>query len=305
MLAPLALALLAAIFFAFQWLDRVSAAAAERELLFADIEREAQKQPVDGDELSRLAVRLQKLPNADQAADVALAMARLEHARGRVDRAAELLAPLANRPGASPAEQRLAAAVWLRQHELGAPDRARAIALLQQALAFAERAYADGQRSEDLLHAWLAALRLGDTDRAGQLATQLLEGHHNTPGANLVQLVRTATLTTPRQDIDRVREQFPIPPAEVDVLLVTVLLQAGELDAAVKVLEPLLLRAPGVVEVRRTAALAFHVCVLGNPEGSARQPWVQRRDAQLDWLALHAAPEDSGRAGWAAMRNQR
>jgi len=304
-LAPLGLAALAAVFFAFQWLERSSAASAERALLFADIEREAQKHPIDGDELSRLAVRLQKLPDASEAADVALATARVELARGRVDRAAELLAPLANRPGATPAEQRLAAAVWLRQHELGAADRSRAVALLQQAVAFAERAYADGQSSEDLLHAWLAALRLGETERAGQFAGQLIEAHHSTRGARLAQLVRDATLTTPRQDIERVRELFPVPPAEVDVLLVTVLLQAGELDAAVKLLEPLLLRAPGVVEVRRTAALTFHVCVLGNAAGPARQPWVQRRDAQLDWLAGHAAPEDSGRAGWAAMREER
>lgn len=305
LLASLALAVLAVIFFVFQWLDRSSAATAERTLLFADIEREARKHPVDGDELSRLAVRVQKLPDANAAADAILAMARIESARGRVDRAAELLAPLANRPGATPGEQRLAAAVWLRQHELGAPDRSRAVALLQQALAFAERAYSDGQDSEDLLRAWLAALRLGDTERADQLAGQLIEGHGSTRGARLAQLVRNATLTMPRQDLEQLREQFELPPAELDVLLVTLLLQAGDVAAAIKLLEPLLLRAPGVIEVRRTAALAFHVCVLGAPEGSARQPWVQRRDAQLDWLALHASPEDTGRAGWAAMRNQK
>lgn len=306
MLLPLVLAGAAAAFFVFRAYQTGAEAAAARQLLLEDVERATRARPLDSDELSRLVARMQKFDDFATARDLVAATVRVELARGRVDRAAELFAPIANQPGASPAEQRLAAVVWLRRHEAGLPDRAAAVAVLQQTIDFAEAAYADGQDAGDLTIAWLAASRLPDAARAERFAEQLRTGHASSPGCKLANAVRDFRLDTPRGDLEVLRREFESPPPEIDAMLALVTLQGGDLAGAVAVVDPCLVRGAGVLAVRWAAALVFHTCAVGSPEGSdQRTSWRVRRDAQLDWLVQHAAVDDERRPQWASMRDAR
>jgi hypothetical protein len=305
-LLPLVLVVLAGGFFAFQAFQARSEAAAARRQLLEDVERATRARPLDSDELSRLVARMQKFDDFATARDLVAATVRVEMARGRVDRAAELFAPVANQPGATPAEQRLAAIVWLRRHEAGLPDRTAATAELQQAIEFAENAYADGQDAADLTVAWLAASRLPDHTRADRFADQLRTGHASSPGCKLANATRDFRLDMPRGDLEVLRREFDAPPAEIDAMLALVVLQAGDLPGAVAIVDPCMQRAPGVLAVRWAAALVFHTCALGSPEGSdQRTSWRARRDAQLDWLVQQAPADDERRPQWAAMREAR
>lgn len=305
-LVPLVLVVLAAGYFAFDWIQARSGVAAARTQLLQDIEVVTKKRPLDGDELSRLVAKLTKIDGHATERDTVAAMVRIELARGRVDRAAELFAPIANGPAATPAEHRLAATVMLRRHELGLTDRAAAVGVLEQVVAFAESAYADGQDAADLTTAWLAASRLGNAARADGFAAQLQANHAGSPGAKLARLVRDFRLEMPREEIDALRKEFDEPPAEIDAMLAMVVLQGGDVPGALALVEPALVRAPGVVEVRYAAAVVFHVCVLGSAAGSEpRAAWVVRREAQFDWLVAQAPAEDLRRGKWAAMREVR
>ncbi|MBM4061818.1 MAG: hypothetical protein FJ265_12095 [Planctomycetes bacterium] len=303
---PILLALGAAVVFGIQAIRAVAAAAAQRAQLLLDVEAATGNQPPDGDELSRLAARLQKIEGHATDRDLVAAMARIEFARGRVDRAAAMFLPFAAQPGASAADQRFGATLLLRQHEAGLPDRGAAATTLQRALGFAQQAYAEGQDAADLTTAWLAALRLPERERAAQLAEQLDAGHASSPGGRLARALRDARLDMPRGDLDALRKLFATPPVEIDARLALVVLQQGDLAGAVAVVEPALLRAPGVAEIRWAAAVVFHACALGHAAGSAeRAPWLERRDAQLDWLLEQAPADDPLRERWAALRQER
>jgi hypothetical protein len=305
-LAPIALAVLALGYYGYTLWERAGQAAAQREQLLQDVETAAAAVPVDSDELTRLMQRLQKLPDAATARDLQLAAARVEFARGRADRAAALLSPLVEVPGASPAEQRFAAQVWRRKFELGAPDRPAATALLRQQHAFASAAYGEGNDPGDLFLAWLAAFRLPDPELAAPLAQRLAADHASSPEARFPALVAAASLDMPAAELENLRGQFAAPPAEIDAMLALLALQRGDLTTALGHVEPLLQRCPGVVEVRRAAAFVLHACALGSPAGSGdRAAWLQRRDLQLDWLFAQAPPDDGGRAAWASLREQR
>ncbi|MBL8724697.1 MAG: hypothetical protein JNK49_11660 [Planctomycetes bacterium] len=304
--APVALAVLALGAYGYTLWQRAGQAAAQREQLLRDVEAATAVVPPDSDELARLTQRLQKLPDAGVARDLLLATARVDFARGRVDRAAAVLAPLVEVPGASAAEQRFAAQVWRRKHELGAPDRPAAVALLRQQHAFASAAYGEGNDVGDLFLAWLAVFRLPDAELAPPLAQKLAADHGASPEARFPALVAAASLDMPATELETLRGQFTVPPAEIDAMLALLALQRGDLSAALGFVEPLLTRSPGVVEVRRAAALVLHACALGSPAGSPdRAAWLQRRDLQLDWLFAQAPPDDAGRATWATMREQR
>lgn len=306
LLVPIALAVLAGGYYGYTLWQQSAAAAAQRAQLLADVETATAAVPLDNDELARLSQRLQKLPDAGSARDLQLAAARIEWARGRVDRAAALLSPLVEVPGATAAEQRVAARVWRRKHELGAEDRGAATALLRQMHAFASAAYAEGNDVADLFLAWLAAFRLPDAELAAPLAAQLAANHQSTPEARFPALVAAASLEMSAGELEALRDQFAAPPAELDAMLAVLALRRGELEAAMGWIEPALQRCPGVVEVRRAAALVLHACAMGSPAGSGdRAAWLQRRNLQLDWLFAQAPGDDAGRASWAQMREQR
>jgi len=95
-------------------------------------------------------------------------------------------------------------------------------------------------------------------------------------------------------------------PAEHGAMLAGAQLEAGLLPAAVASADAGLARAPGLVVVRRIAAVAYHTCVLGSPAGSDdRADWVRRRDAQLDWLVRQTGLDDTQRAKLREMREVR
>lgn len=303
---PLLLVVLAAGGFAWRVIATRSAAEAARQQLVRDVEQEVQKRPLDQDELSRLVARLQKCEGHDADRDLVGALARIELARGRVDRAVELFAPIGGRPGAGPGEQRLWAKLLLRQNEAGMADRTAAAGALQQAQVAAEAAYADGHDAADLSVAWLAAARLPDDAAAGRLGELLLADHASSPSARLVQATRGFSLDTPRRDLETLRDEFADPPPEIEAMLTLVVLQKGDVAGAVALVEPLLARAAGLLAVRQAAALVFHACAAGCAEGSAdRASWAKRRDVQLDFLMSRAPAEDPRRAQWGAMQQVR
>jgi hypothetical protein len=175
--------------------------------------------------------------------------------------------------------------------------------MLQQTMAFAAAAYADGHDADDLLIGWLAANRLPDAEREKNFAEQLRADHAASPGARLAQCKQSFRLDMPLAEITSLRAEFAQPPAELDAMQTALVLQQGDLRGAVAIAEPALQRAPGVDSVRHITAIVFHACVKGHPESpEERAAWAARRDAQLDWLDAHALPDDERRAVWAAMR---
>jgi hypothetical protein len=303
LLVPVALLALAGAGLLWQQVAAARQRAADRTQLLADVAAETGKPEPDGSELSRLAARLQKQEDAHTAADLIVAVARIELARDRPDRAFALLDPIASAPGAAPADQRLAAVVQLRRHAAGLSDVVRAAGALRQVIAFAEAAYAESRDAADLLMAWQAAVRLPDAERSAQFAEQIVRDHAGTPAALLVALQRDFAPELPRERIDAVRREFDVAPPELDAMAALVALQGGDVAAAVAIVEPLLARAAGVVDVRIAAALVLHACVAGSDAGSeARAGWVARRDAQLDWLREHAPADHAMRPTWQAMR---
>lgn len=306
LLVPIALVVLVAGWFGYKWYAGIQEQAAERQKLLADLDTELAKEPIDGSELTLLLTRIHRLPDHESANDLLAAQARIELARGRPEKAADLFLPVASRPGAAPAEQALGALILLRRHEAGAADRPAATLLLEQALAMAENAYAASADVADVMHAWLAAMRLSNKEQNEKFAARILAAHEDSAAARFVQLCRSWQPTTARDAIDRVRAEFSPPPAELDAMLAVSELAAGNVQAAIAAAEAVLAKAPGVVEVRDAVGKVFHVCVLGSAEGAPeRVTWVVRRDAQIDWLLAQAAPEDPRRAAWIAMRSQR
>lgn len=287
----------------FQWLQAGQQLAAARGQLLADVLRATQARPIDSGELSRLVAQLQKLPDHESDHELTAALACIELARGRPERAQALFLAVASQPGASPAEQRLAAQILLRCHESGTADRAAATGMLQQVMAFAEAGYADGHDAPDLLTAWLASNRLPDAEREKRFGEQLRTDHTASLGARLVQCKQAFRLDMPRAELDSLRAEFDRPPAEIDAMLAALVLQQGDLPGALAIAEPALLQTPGVDSVRFAAALVFHACVSGHQDApDERAHWVARRDAQLDWLDAHAPVDDQRRQAWATMR---
>jgi hypothetical protein len=294
---PLAVVLLAVAGIVVKAYTASAAADSERAQLIADIESEVQKQPLDSSELSKLVVRLQKLPDHETARDLLAAAARIELARDHPKRAVDLFGALASQPGASAAEQRLGARILLRLHETGAGgDVSAAGGLLQQVMAYSEAAYADGRDPADLLRAWQAATRLWRLDAASGFGKRILEEHADSPAGRLVQLDSTFVERSSEpgigREVEAVAAAFVAAPVEVDAMRVLVVLGAQDAERAVTAAKTLLTRAPGVWACHWVAALVYHVCSLAQPGGSAeRQQWVDLRNAQLDWL-LERVPED-------------
>lgn len=306
LLAPLVLILLAGGWFGYRWFAEAQQAAADRAKLLGDVEIELGKATVDSSELSALVARIKKLPDHETANDLLAAEARIELARNRSDKAADLFLPIASRPGAAAADQALGARILLMRQEAGAPDRAAANVLLEQAHGMAAAAYATTTSVDDLLRAWLAAMRLSDKARTEEFANRITTEQAGSPAAAMVQLCRTWQPSTPKDDIERVAAGFDRPPVELDAMLAIAQMVVGDTKSAAASIEVALSRAPGVVEVRDAAAKVFHVFVIGNAEGSSeRAQWAQRRDAQIEWLLAQAAVEDGRRPQWLTMRQQR
>lgn len=306
-LAPIALLVLA--FAGWLWLQQRAAAEAraERTRLLQLVQSATTRAEPDRDELSRLAADIAACPDHETAPDLLAAMARIELARGRPERAQALFGVVAASPAASPEQQGLGAAILIRLHETDVGDAAAATGMLREAEALAARAYDASRDPADLLRAWQAATRLRDEATADRHATALVAAAPDAPATRLVQLATTfEPKTTSPAEVAALRAEFaPIPP-ELEVLYVMLLLQAGDVRAAAAAAEELLLRAPGVFAVRVATAVVFHACGFGYPAGSVeRAQWLRRRDPQLDWLLSHAPADDARRARWTELRTQR
>lgn len=305
-LVPVLLLSATAVALGVQYYRKAATAAAARAELLSRVDEETAKPNVDSSELSRLIVQIHKLPDHETSRDLQAAVARIELARDRPEKAFAAFGITASRPSASPADQALGARILLRLHEAGGGDAAVAIGRLQQALGFAENAYRASDDVSDLLCAWQAAVRLGDQAVIDRLSARLREQHASSAAARLAGIAATFDPRESAADLAAVRAEFTAPVVELEAMHVLVVLQSGEIDQAVTAAEALLGRAPGVLAVRWAASLVFHACALGHAADSAeRGSWVVRRDAQLDWLLQRAAVDDARRERWAHLRNQR
>lgn len=304
LLVPLGLVLLALCYFGYQWYADGQRVVDERRKLLDHIAIELDKEVPDASELSRLTARIQKLSDHDSAPDLMAAVARIELARGRPERAYAQFVPVASRPGALPVHKSLAAEILLRHHQAGVASRGDALLMLEQALLFGDQAHDASDEVADLMRAWLAAMRMSDKERVDVFASRIEAEHPESAAHRLVGLCRHFSLQTDRNDVELVRAEFDQSVAEIEAMLAMLILSGGDVPAAVTHTEGMLSKSPGIVEVRWAAAVVFHACVAGSVADSGdRAQWSIRRNAQLDWLIDHGAPDDARRPKWAAMRD--
>ncbi|HEB52846.1 MAG TPA: hypothetical protein ENI87_06300 [bacterium] len=299
---PLLLLLLVAGFYGYQWWQERVDRAAARARLIADAATELDKPQPDRDRLSSLMARLTRLPDAATSPELLALQAEIELLRGRPERADEMFLGIATSPGATPAQQRLGARILLRKSETFAGDAAGWTGLLEQVLAFSERAYSDGRDAADLFRAWQAATRLWNP-RKRELAAQLAQAHPDSAEHRLVALVDDFD---PARDATRVADlfaDFATAPYEVHALRTAVTLQKGDVPAALAMAERDLNLAPGVPGIRYVMAIVLHACALASKEGSVdRIRFADRRDRQLDWLEQRAPADEPQRQQWQKMR---
>ncbi|MCK5942300.1 MAG: hypothetical protein KAI24_10055, partial [Planctomycetes bacterium] len=211
---------------------------------------------------------------------------------------------IAASPSASPADQRLGARILLAKQTGFGGDAAEQRAMLQQVVAFSERAYADGGDVKDVFRAWQAAKRMWDHPRAEQFAQQLAQQHGDSMQHRLVAL--SASFDPARDAValaDLVIDFGDDAPAELAALQTAAVLQSGKVPEALAKAEKDLLRYAGVGGVRYVLAIVLHACVLGSAEGSLdRATFAKKRDLQLDWLAARAPADEPLRQRWQAMR---
>jgi hypothetical protein len=302
LLLPILLLAAVGAWIAYQQIAAMSAASAARQDLFAELDEELAKEPIDGGAMSRLMARLDKLEGADADPQVAFARGRIELARDRVDRAYDAFAAVGTRPEADEAERRLLVAILLRKHQAGSADPAQAIGWLRDA---AERAAAIAERNDSLndwFVAWQAAVRLEDAASVTRARERLLALDRESLAARLAVAQSSFRPEGPADELHALRGEFGKAPPELLAMIALAQLQAGELPKAVAELDAVLLAAPGLLAVRWCAALIYHACALASQTPEQGASWRTRRDAQLDWLERNAAPEDSRRATWTAMR---
>ena len=284
---------------------RGQAALAEaRQAALLAVDAAVAVRPADLDELGRCMASLRRLPDADTDRELRFAAARVELARDRAEIAEELCVSLAAEPAATVADQRLAARVLLRRHEADLGDAAAGA--LRTAQQYSERAHAAERLPGDLFRAWLAAMRAEQFEVGKQFADQLQQLHPDSAEWRFVEVARGGARALGVAGVEGCRDGLDDLPAEHGAMLAGAQLEAGLLPAAVASADAGLARAPGLVVVRRIAAVAYHTCVLGSPAGSDdRADWVRRRDAQLDWLVRQTGLDDTQRAKLREMREVR
>lgn len=305
LLVPIVLVVAAGGWFGYQWYAADAAVAAERAKLLDHIAIELAKDNPDSSELSLLVARIKEFEDHTTAPDLLAALTRIELERENVQRAYDLFAPVLGGPVVSPDNAALGATVLLRRQAAGMPDRGSSVKLLEEAIPLARQAYDDTGAPVHLLRCMLAAMRLSDKERAAQFGDRLLAENGGSAAAEFVNLVRKFSDTTARVDLLSVQDRIAEPVGEIDAMLALLELHRTDVETAAKQIERALGLYPGIIEVRVVAAAIFAAGVAGNAEGSPeRQRWRVRRDAQLDWLLEHAAPDDPRREGWGMARQQ-
>jgi hypothetical protein len=283
------------------WRDH-AAAAAQREQVFAAVERLLAAGDRNAAELSVAVAQLHKLDAGDH--DVALALARIELLRGHCEAAARLLEPLLL-GGAGHDEYAAAAQAWLGWQLTGGRDHGERQELLRQALRYAESAHAAGGDAKDLYLAWTAAVRLDDAAERQRLGEQLQQQHADSlPARTAAALARAGDLDQPIGPVDKLVAEWDAPPVELRLLQAALLLQQHEIARSTAILDELLAAAPNLIDVRHCATLAHHVAFLTEADEKERARHAAVRDAQIGWLDANAPPDDGRRPSWLAMRQQ-
>lgn len=280
------------------------AASDARQQLFASVDEELAKEPVDTSALSRLVAQIDKLLDHATAPDALFAKARIEMARGRPERAYELFAGTALRADVSDAERRLLATILVRRHQIGSADRSQAIGWLRDGLGILQPLAERTDSVDDWFAVWQAATRLADDELAARAHARLQELDRESRQARLTAAAVKFLPEAPADHLFGLRAEFGEAPVELEAMAVLAQLQAGENAAAAQAAELLLARAPGVLGARWCAAMVFHVCALTSPDEVNKASWQQRRNVQLDWLQKQAEPDDRRRETWASMRSQ-
>lgn len=286
---------------------RIQAAQEERQRvadLLADVDRELAKERPDGSELSLLVTRIEKLGDADRDERLRRALARIEVARGRSEKAWGHLQPLALAMGRepNPDDQLFGARLLADIHSMTGQAQD-----LRQALQLAEAAYGAKGDVDALFLAWQCAQRLGDEEARQRLGDLLLAEQAATPQADLVALLRREPEQVSTAELQGLATRFESVPVELGVALGRAHLLAGEVPEALRELDAVLQRAPSLVDVRNAAATACYLFVKGGAGASEEE--LRRRRAQMQahaqWLLNNAAADDSRRPNWRAMRDSR
>lgn len=278
--------------------------AAQREAALAATTAALAQRPVDADAIGRGVASLRKIEGFDDDRELRAAEAQLELARDRAEVAEERFVSLAAEPGASIAEQRLAARILLRRHEADLGDRAAAA--LANVFGYSNAAYQADRRPADLLRAWQAAERLGRNDDAKRCAADLARDHAGSAEHRFVAAAMAFGANTGIAEAEQSLAGLEDVPAEFAAMAAQAQLLAGDVPAAVRTVDAALARSPGLALVRTVAANVFHACALGSAAGSSdRATWAARRDAQLDWLERLPDLADERRAFLRSLRDVR
>lgn len=278
--------------------------AAQREAALAATAAAVAQRPVDADAVGRCLASLRKIEHFDRDRELRAAEAQLELLRDRAEVAEEHFVPLAAEPGASIAEQRLAARILLRRHEADLGDRAAEV--LATIASYSNAAYQADRRPADLLRAWQAAERAGHNDEARRCAAELARDHADSPEHRFVAAALAFGADSGIAAAEQSLAGLEDVPAEFAAMAAQARLGAGDVPAAVRTVDAALARSPGLALVRTVAANVFHACALGSAAGSAdRANWAARRDAQLDWLERRPDLGDERRAFLRSLRDVR
>lgn len=286
-------------YYGYRWWVDGAARSAAREQLIADTRKELSKDQPDRDVLSKLMARMTRLTDASTSSELLSAQAGIELVRGRAEKADALFGAIAASPTASPEDRSLGARILLAKHAGFGGDVVQARTMLQRAMVMAETAYSSTQDVKDLFRAWQAASRLWD-DRAAELAKQLKANHAATPESRLVEL--NENFLADKAKVADLVIDFVTPPAELRAMQTLVkLILDKDLPAALESAEQQLNIHPGVPAVRFVLAMVLHGCVIGHAKDSPdRASFVNRRNAQLDWLDQRIPVGQPKK--WAAMR---
>lgn len=281
-----------------------AAAAAQRQAALDEVAAVLAMVPSDADRLGRCVTSLKKLPGAGVDRGLLAAEASLELRRDRAEVAEELFVGLACEPGATLAEQQLAARILLRRHEADLGERGPGV--LAQIRQFSEAAYQETRQPAELLRAWQATERAGQHDVSKRLAADLQRDHAEAPERRFVDYAMAFDPERSAAGLSGCIAGLEEVPAEHAAMAALVQLQAGDVPTAVHTIDAALARSPGVGVVRFAAAVVYHSCVVASGVGSDdRAAWSVRRDAQLDWLLRQPGLDDARRAACRQMRDVR
>ncbi|GAB4141188.1 MAG: hypothetical protein Fur0037_07950 [Planctomycetota bacterium] len=296
-LVPVGLLAAAAGALAWQYWKASERRAEEIRRIISDVDRETGKDRPDTSELGRLKLRIERVDDRASAPELALALAKIEFARGRFSMAWEALAPLATAGDAALDELRFGARILLVLHAQTG-DRTLAV----QCRTLASRAHDISGVVPDLFVAWQAAHRIGDSAAAEEIVRRLKSDHEGSKEAKLVELIESPpedpTGETMRSAIAEVESAFAREPVELGLVRAVVQMKRGEILAARETLERLASRAPAVLDVRHLSAIACHL-VAGSPDlpEAERRRARAERDAHLDYCIRHGQ-DDPRREQW-------